>query len=158
MSELGHEYRNALIRLRQVRERAGLTLKQVESMSDGRWKAGAVGCYERGTRFLTLERAIELLDFYGAQISVLAPLPEMGDPRIIINLRNLRNIDQSDYLTRAIKNLIQNIKLSRGDWNSELITLRKSDFQNLRAVTGYLDESFLIALEIRGLLLSSKRQ
>jgi len=73
MPELRNEYRSALNRLCQLRERAGLTLKRVEELSQGRWKAGAVGSHERGTRILTLERAIELLDFYGAQISALAP-------------------------------------------------------------------------------------
>jgi transcriptional regulator with XRE-family HTH domain len=158
MSELRNEYRSALNRLRQLRERAGLTLKRVEELSQGRWKAGAVGSYERGTRILTLERAIELLDFYGAQISALAPSLKGDKPRIVIDLRNLRNTDSSDALTLAIRNLTQSIKLARGDWNAELISLRNSDVENLQSVTGFLNKSLVAALELRGLLISVKDQ
>lgn len=158
MSELRNEYRSALNRLRQLRERAGLTLKRVEELSQGRWKAGAVGSYERGTRILTLERAIELLDFYGAQISALAPSLKGDKPRIVIDLRNLRNTDSSDALTLAIRNLTQSIKLARGDWNAELISLRNSDIENLQSVTGFLNKSLVAALELRGLLISVKDQ
>lgn len=158
MSELRNEYRSALNRLRQLRERAGLTLKRVEELSQGRWKAGAVGSYERGTRILTLERAIELLDFYGAQISALAPSLKGDKPRIVIDLRNLRNNDSSDALTLAIRNLTQSIKLARGDWNAELISLRNSDVENLQSVTGFLNKSLVAALELRGLLISVKDQ
>ncbi|MFM9141329.1 MAG: helix-turn-helix domain-containing protein [Actinomycetota bacterium] len=158
MSELRNEYRSALNRLRQLRERAGLTLKRVEELSQGRWKAGAVGSYERGTRILTLERAIELLDFYGAQISALAPSLKGDKPRIVIDLRNLRKTDSSDALTLAIRNLTQSIKLARGDWNAELISLRNSDVENLQSVTGFLNKSLVAALELRGLLISVKDQ
>ena len=158
MSELRNEYRSALNRLRQLRERAGLTLKRVEELSQGRWKAGAVGSYERGTRILTLERAIELLDFYGAQISALAPSLKGDKPRIVIDLRNLRKTDSSDALTLAIRNLTRSIKLVRGDWNAQLISLRNSDIENPRSVTGFLNKSLIATLELRDLLISVKDQ
>lgn len=156
--ELSSEYKDALNHLRQLRERAGLTLKGVEEKSEGRWKAGAIGSYERGTRILTLERAIELLDFYGAQLSALTPSFNDTDQRVVIDLRRLRNISSADNLTLALRNLTQRIKFARNDWNAELISLRETDFQILQSVTGHLHQSFVAALELRGLLIKAKNQ
>lgn len=150
------EYRDALARLRVLREQSGLTLKKVEEVSRGRWKAGAVGSYERGSRHLTLERAFELLDFYGAQISALAPSSFDENFRATIDLRRLRAFESADKFTQVIKNLVQNLKSKRGDWNTEVASIRNSDIQALQAATGYLDQSFFNALEIRGLLVPRK--
>ena len=57
-----------LLRLRAL---AGLSLRQVEAKSDGRWKAVVVGSYERGDRRPTVEAARELLDFYGYAFAVV---------------------------------------------------------------------------------------
>jgi len=73
-------------------------------------------------------------------------------------LRNLRKTDSSDALTLAIRNLTQSIKLARGDWNAQLISLRNSDIENLRSVTGFLNKSLIATLELRGLLISVKDQ
>ena len=58
-------------RLREIRRQQGLTLKQVEIKSRGRWKAVVVGSYERGSRTLSFDRAASLCDFYGVPLSSL---------------------------------------------------------------------------------------
>jgi len=47
-------------RLRDVRQREGLSLQRVEQRSGGRWKAVVVGSYERGDRAVTVQKLAEL--------------------------------------------------------------------------------------------------
>ena len=55
--------------LRDIRRQQELTLKQVEIKSRGVWKAVVVGSYERGSRTLSIEKALRLCEFYGVPVS-----------------------------------------------------------------------------------------
>jgi transcriptional regulator with XRE-family HTH domain len=57
--------------LRQARAQAGLTLRQVAARTGGRFKASALGGYERGERDISVRRFCELLSAYGV------PAPEV---------------------------------------------------------------------------------
>jgi transcriptional regulator with XRE-family HTH domain len=50
--------------IRSVRQARGLTLKQLERRSGGRFRASSVGSYERGERGISLERFVELCAAY----------------------------------------------------------------------------------------------
>jgi len=94
-------------RLRDVRQREGLSLQRVEQRSGGRWKAVVVGSYGRGDRAVTVQklaeqrsggrwkavvvgsygrgdRAVtvqklaELVRFYGVPMSLLVPPDDLG--------------------------------------------------------------------------------
>jgi len=60
-------------RLRDVRQREGLSSQRVEQRSGGRWKAVVVGSYERGDRAVTVQKLAELARFYGVPMSLLLP-------------------------------------------------------------------------------------
>ncbi|MGH2677820.1 MAG: helix-turn-helix domain-containing protein, partial [Actinomycetota bacterium] len=51
--------------LRAARREGGLTLRDVASLSDRRFKPSALGGYERGERSISLERFTELSSVYG---------------------------------------------------------------------------------------------
>lgn len=61
------EERCALL-IRELRKKKGLTLKECEELSRGRFKAVVMGSYERGTRAISLERLQEIADFYEVPI------------------------------------------------------------------------------------------
>ena len=65
-------------RLRAARNRAGLTLAALEGESGGRWKAAAVGSYERGTRGISVVTLCALAHFYGMPPSALMPDEDDG--------------------------------------------------------------------------------
>ena len=65
-------------RLRDVRQREGLSLQRVEQRSGGRWKAVVVGSYERGDRAVTVQKLAELARFYGVPMSELVPPEDLG--------------------------------------------------------------------------------
>jgi transcriptional regulator with XRE-family HTH domain len=59
--------REAGLQLRRARIESGLTLRALRILSAGKFKASAVGAYERGERSITLERFCELCSIYGVE-------------------------------------------------------------------------------------------
>lgn len=51
-------------RLREARRVQGMSLTDVEAISDRAWKASAVGSYERGERSLPIDKFFDLCSFY----------------------------------------------------------------------------------------------
>jgi transcriptional regulator with XRE-family HTH domain len=60
-------------RLRAFRAARGLSLAGVEERSGGRWKAVAVGSYERGDRSVTVVKLAGLAEFYGIPVADMLP-------------------------------------------------------------------------------------
>lgn len=60
-------------KLREVRQRLGLSLTDVEQKSGGIWKAVVVGSYERADRAVTIARLAALCAFYGVPVSDVLP-------------------------------------------------------------------------------------
>ena len=158
-SAMDSNYKRSLARLRAIRVAAGLTLRQVEIKSRGKWKAVVVGSYERGTRHLSLMRAVELCDFYSADLSELgAARNENEDFRAILDLKRLalaRNLP--DDLSRTISRLAGRITSMRGDLNGEVLSIRRQDLENLQFLTDMTRSELIGALRLRELLLQGER-
>lgn len=158
-SAMDSNYKRSLARLRAIRVAAGLTLRQVEIKSRGKWKAVVVGSYERGTRHLSLMRAVELCDFYGADLSELgAARNENEEFRAILDLKRLalaRNLP--DDLSRTISRLAGRITSMRGDLNGEVLSIRRQDLENLQFLTDMTRSELIGALRLRELLLQGER-
>lgn len=152
-------YKRSLARLRAIRVAAGLTLRQVEIKSRGKWKAVVVGSYERSTRHHSLMRAVELCEFYGADLCELgAARNENEDLRTILDLKQLalvRNLP--DDLSRTISRLAGRITSMRGDLNGEVLSIRKPNLDNLQFSTDMTRAELIGALHLRELLLQSDR-
>ena len=56
-------------RLRSIRKQRGLSLQDVQRLSDGEFKAAVVGAYERGERSLSLPRVHRMALFFQVPIS-----------------------------------------------------------------------------------------
>ena len=69
-------------RIRDERRRLGLSLKLVEAMTDGEFKASALGAYERAQRTISVSRLQRLARVYGVAVDRLLPADEM-----VIDLR-----------------------------------------------------------------------
>ena len=147
-------------RLREIRRAQGLTLKQVEIRSRGLWKGVVVGSYERGTRTLSLEKAILLCEFYGVPAQAL-----FGDndnqvnqnPRISVDIRRVHQFASTkDSFSLSLKRLIDSILLARGDWNGEVISLRESDWIALTLILGVTRSSIQTSLENRNLIFGTR--
>ena len=124
--------------LRAVRKQRGWTLQEVERRSRGRWKAVVVGSYERTDRALSIEKAIELANFYNVPFANLLGIStdkersseiEYGVQvsHIVIDLRKISTNENSQVLTLFAAWITTN----RQDWNGEVLSIRRSDLATL---------------------------
>lgn len=62
--------------LRNARQRLGLSLQAVESMSSQEFKASVLGAYERGERSISVPRLQRLAALYQVPVDLLLPAPD----------------------------------------------------------------------------------
>lgn len=150
-------------RLRSIRHAQSLSLSDVEVASNGAIKAVVLGSYERGSRSLSVKRAIQIADFYGVPVSTLfGSAPTKGasiSRRVIIDTRRLRNLSESgatpdQRALQMISRYIWHIQSSREDWNGEVISLRERDIDYVAICLGYTSQSLMDWLENQKLLLT----
>jgi len=124
-------------RLRAIRQAQGLSLAEVETRSEGRWSASAVGAYERGFRTLSLPRLKALAQFYKVPVGVLlgeAPaMPVAAERRkIVLDLEVLRRTEAAAPIRRFVHSIIE----ARGDFNGRVLSLRHDDLKALCTLAG----------------------
>ena len=78
-------------RLRAARRHRGWSLGDVETHTDGEFKASVVGAYERGERAISVQRFVNLADVYGTPASDLLPAP--SDSELVIDIEALNGND-----------------------------------------------------------------
>jgi transcriptional regulator with XRE-family HTH domain len=122
-------------RLRRVRVEQGLTLQDVERMSQGEWKAAVVGSYERGDRNISATRLLELADFYGITPADVLP----GEARrpievgtgVVLNLDKLAGLGDG---FAALRRYCESIQVQRGDFNRRMLSVRGDDLRALAVI------------------------
>jgi transcriptional regulator with XRE-family HTH domain len=141
-------------RLRGVRRAKGLSLDDVERLSDGRWSASAVGAFERGFRNLSLPRLRELAMFYDVPMAVL--LGEVDNlngssrpAKITLDLERLK----SEPAAEAVWRYLQAIIRERGDYNGRVLSVRRDDARALCAVMHVDEAGFAQRLSDWGVLI-----
>jgi transcriptional regulator with XRE-family HTH domain len=60
-------------RLRAARRQRGWSLSDVESITDGEFKASVVGAYERGERAISVQRLVRVAELYSMSPADLLP-------------------------------------------------------------------------------------
>ncbi len=128
------DYENVLgARLRDVRQREGLSLQRVEQRSGGRWKAVVVGSYERGDRAVTAQKLAELARFYGVPMSELVPPDDLGSDDgvatpIVLNLDRLYQLPRRK--AGPVARYAADIAHLRGE-HGTLLTIRSTDIDSM---------------------------
>lgn len=157
--------KSVALRLRSIRQAQSLSLNDVETASRGAIKAVVLGSYERGSRSLSVKRAIQIAQFYGVPVSVLfgGSLRAEGvkAQRTIIDARRLRTlVEMGSQIDQAIIKIllryVSHIQSSRQDWNGEVISLRERDTEYIAICIGYSPASLAQWLDGKNLLLSFK--
>lgn len=117
-------------RLRAIRQQKGWSLKEVEKKSRGRFKASALGAYERGERNLSVPRLNDLSRFYKVPLEYF--LVNEGDANYLpksehltIDLKKLDKLPQKDK--NPFLRYLQLIQSQRGDFNDKVISIRRDD-------------------------------
>ena len=141
--------------VRSIRKQKGLTLKEVEEISGGKWKSVVIGSYERCDRTLSLKRAIALAEFYQVPLDQLLGFGSAKrdlESRIIIDIRKVNESTERSRLLQGLSAFIKSICQKRSDWNGEVLSIRNSDLFALSLLQG-VEESFVLPwLSEKGLL------
>jgi transcriptional regulator with XRE-family HTH domain len=150
-------------RLRSIRRSRSLSLSEVELLSQGELKAVVLGSYERGSRNLTIKRAIEIARIYNIPVAEI--LSEKSGavsttvPRLMLDIRALQRgaVIESELNTRAkLSQFLRKIVEDRQDWNGEIITLRESDLGTISLLLQLEKAEIVQWLTTSGILLQKK--
>lgn len=125
-------------KLRAARRQRGWSLGEVESQTDGEFKASVVGAYERGERAISVQRFVRLAETYNVVPADL--LPAAVPDGVVIDLDALADSSSDDLVERYLAA----IQLLRKDPGSTEI--RRSD----QAVLSYLLQSVETPTEVSG--------
>ena len=125
--------------LRRARRSRGLTLQDVSRSTAGRFKASVLGGYERGERTISLERFSELARSYGVPADrLLGQVLDRTDPQgrveLVIDLNRLALLDEREV--RAVAEFIHNVRTKRGDYLTDVVSLRSGDVEALALSSG----------------------
>lgn len=156
-------------RLRAIRSQQRLSLQDVEARSDEEFKASVLGAYERGERAISVARLQRLARFYGVPVDQLLPgddgpafgprpgdldlgsppsEPEEWTRPLRISLGALARVEgeRGALLTRFVR-LIQ---MQRGDFNGQVLTVRRDDLLALSCILEVTPEQVLPRLRELG--------
>jgi len=152
-------------KLRAVRLSKSLSLNDVERMSKGSLKAVVLGSYERGSRTLSVKRALHICELYEIPINELFGEKLSREfsthKRAVLDLRrinaqrqDLSHPDAARY--QLLARLIRNILQSRQDWNGEILSIRHSDSTFLALMADLEGEEMMQWLERENILFHKK--
>src|SRR6266513_1756074 len=102
-------------RLRSLRKQRGLTLQQVEVLSNKRLKGSLLAAYERGDRNISVTRLHQIATLYSVPVNQLLPeeIEGVGEPalppKLAIDLGQLQGLPerQGSLLSRHVARLQQ---------------------------------------------------
>ena len=149
------------VRLREVRNQQNMSLNQLEERSKGRWKSVVVGSYERGDRAITAVNLERLAAFYGVPVSEFFPDPTPAKPntvpvRPLLDLTALRSSTASTVA--PLKRFVLGIERARGDWNGQVLSVRRSDISLLSMLAAMSPKDYISACVSIGIMHTPKSE
>lgn len=133
---MGQDF-NAILgrRLRAARRQRGLSLHDVERLSEAEFKASVLGAYERGERALSVYRLVRLAGLYGVPAQQLLPADPVAieTADVIVDLESIG--EQGDIVER----FISAIHMMRGDGPGS--SIRGPDLALLSSILEVVPES-----------------
>lgn len=123
--------------LRRARRARQLTLRQVASMSGGRFKATSIAGYERGERAISLERFSELCRLYGIPPGTLLAEIVRDVQRTntsAVHVTDLESLGSEE--AALVAGFVRHIRELRSNLPPETIALRAGDLEVLASAAG----------------------
>ena len=134
-------------RLRSIRKQRGLSLQDVQRLSEQEFKAAVLGAYERGERSLSLPRLHRLASFFSVPVSQLLPSEE-SETRAIpaptggltIDLNRVEALSGQDSI--VVERFLRGIQMLRQDFNGKVLTIRSNDLRTLSMLLDQTESGF----------------
>jgi len=125
--------------LRRLRKQKGLSLLDVEAVSDKEFKASVLGAYERGERAISTARLARLAELYRLPLQVMLPAEDTADGAtagLAIDLTRLESQTSREALT--IARFVRMLAAQRKEHAGRVFRIRADD---VRALAFALDRS-----------------
>jgi transcriptional regulator with XRE-family HTH domain len=139
--------------LRRLRKQKGLSLLDVQALSEGEFKASVVGAYERGERAISAVRLARLASLYKLPLQAMLPPAEGGDgtttPGIAIDVTRLDHAKSPEAATVA--RFIRRLQSQRQDWSAGVVRIRNEDVVSLACAVDRSPAEFIKVLDEDGL-------
>jgi len=136
-------------RLRSIRKQRGLSLQDVQRLSEQEFKAAVLGAYERGERSLSLPRLHRLAAFFSVPVGQLLPNEDKETRSVpapagglTIDLNRVEALSGPDSV--VVERFLRGIQMLRQDFNGKVLTIRSND---LRTLALLLDQSEAVFAE-----------
>lgn len=123
-------------RLRAARRACGLSLVDVEGLSEGEFKASVLGAYERGERSLSVLRLTGLARMYGVDPGSLIPLEEVstGEEPVVVDLKAIEDMGAAE--SALLDDFLEAIQRMRQRAGEPGLAVRRSDLNLLSVLLG----------------------
>ena len=144
--------------LRAIRKGRGMTLKDVEKNSRGKWKAVVIGSYERCDRALSLNKAVQLASFYKVPLDELLGITspvKSEHSRFTFDMRALSKNENPGLI--SLKRFLNALVTARRDWNGEVFSIRGADLAAVSALLAIPEIRLRDELVAHGLLFTELR-
>jgi len=133
-------------RLRSIRRQRGLSLQDVQRITEGEFKAAVLGAYERGERSLSVPRLHRLAEFYAVPVTQVLP-PDEGagvgaspGVGVTIDLNKLESLSGNDAV--IFERFLRSIQMQRQDFNGRVLSIRRDDLRMLAALLDQAEDRF----------------
>ena len=126
--------------LRRLRKQKGLSLLEVEAMSNKEFKSSVLGAFERGERAISTARLARLAELYRLPLQAMLPSDgavEAAAPAgVALDVTLLEASKAAE--ARTIARYVRIIQAQRQDWSGRVVRIRAED---VRALASALDRS-----------------
>jgi transcriptional regulator with XRE-family HTH domain len=140
--------------LRRLRKQKGLSLLEVESLSNKEFKSSVLGAYERGERSVSTARLARLAELYRLPLRAMLPpdgVPSPGAAPVGVAL-DLNRLEQATGPeAQVVARYVRTLQGERQDWTGRVFRIRSDDVRALASVLDRSPPEFVKLLEELGL-------
>lgn len=138
--------------LRRLRKQKGLSLLDVQALSDGEFKASVMGAYERGERAVSAVRLARLASLYRLPLQAMLPSSEAGDPTGAVLAVDTTRLDQAKSPeAAAVARFVRRMQAMRQDWTAAIVRVRAEDIIALASAVDRSPAELVSIIEEEGL-------
>jgi transcriptional regulator with XRE-family HTH domain len=142
--------------LRRLRKQKGLSLLDVQALSQGEFKASVVGAYERGERAISAVRLARLAALYRLPLQAMLPATEGGEGAdirptptgVAIDITRLQSARSPE--AAAVARFVKRLQGQRQEWSQSVVRIRTEDVVAIACAVDRSPAELLKILEDEG--------
>ena len=140
--------------LRRLRRQKGLSLPDVQALSEGEFKASVMGAYERGERAISAVRLAKLATLYRLPLQAMLPPDDAAGAAsapagVALDVGRLEGATGAEAVT--IARFVKRLQGQRQDWTSGVVRIRAEDIVAIALACDRTPAELMKVLDEQGL-------